>query len=238
MADGFRKIVMSLALVVFSAQGGFAQEEAPLPENDAAEASPAADTVVLTALEGYTGILWIRNEVYDEAPGDKGNDTLSGVLGITARIIVSGNLTFTPGILFYMENYEQVGSDGLSMPADMASAGHMTTLGLFLRIPFCFTFDLKPFRIEADVGPALWLRFPLWGPGEADRNDLFASFYKDGRFVYITGSGRLVYRIGETWHLTGGLQVYLPVANLWIQDDLPLTEGFGLALQIGIRKDL
>jgi hypothetical protein len=217
-------------------------QETTVPDNevDSEEVEPVASGSLLTleGIEGHTGMIWIRNEVYDEAPGDRGNDTLAGLLGLTAMIRINGNLNFSPAILFYMENYALAGSDGLSMPSDVASAGHLTTLGMFVRIPFLFSFNLKPFTIEADVGPAFWLRFPLWGPGESDRNDMFASFYKDGRFIYLTGAGRIVYRIGETWQLTGGVELFFPVANLWIQDDLPFSEGIGVSLHIGIRKEL
>lgn len=223
------------ALVVFILLGGlvlpgglFAQEEVPVE---------GGSRFSLENLEGHTGLLWIRNEVYDEAREDRGNDTLAGVLGFTAAVRVAGAVTVSPSALFYMENYGIGEQSGLAMPADMASAGHMTTLGLFLRIPVTFQFPLKPFTLEADFGPAFWLRFPLWGPGEADRAELFSAFYNAGRFLYLTAAARLVYRIGETWSLTGGFEFLLPVSRIWAGDGLPVSEGLGIGLHIGIRKD-
>ena len=178
--------------------------------------------------------IWVRNEIYDATPEDKGTDTLISGFGVGFPMTIIKNWTLWPGITLYMENYDYLENRGLSMPIDVASAEHLKTLCIFLDIPVGYRFDFQDFSIGIQGGPAFFLRFPMWGPGSDSRKDMAKSFYKGGRFIYFSvdfwGSMKLMDRL--TVYIRE--QTFFPLFNIWVRDDIPFFEGFSINASIGL----
>ncbi|MDC7231609.1 MAG: hypothetical protein PQJ58_00130 [Spirochaetales bacterium] len=185
-------------------------------------------------IDGEMGFLWKNNDGYDTEEGDSGPDTLTFIPGVSVFFSFNENWFFRPSLFYYNQTLEYLPDRGYTIPVDYSNINSLSVSSLFMQPAAGYRFILgERHFIGLQAAPALNFQIPLFGPGADDRGDMFKALIKE--FLYFTVGAWYYNPLTERFGFNFKLETGLPVYNLWLDNDLPFTDGLMVSFQVGIR---
>lgn len=190
---------------------------------------------------------WIYNGFTEDSDGEpvQGSDVspLRMTFGAGAEITLNEQHRLEPQLWVYMQEYAALREydktvptqiETGSVPADVAN-----TLGLAIAVPWLYTLPWPPlldWQFSVGAGLALIFRIPV---NEIDDSDGSAvgSYWIGGRFLYPHLNLVADYRFNDQYEIGAGLEWYLPVYNLWAQEETaPFLDETMLRFGLRLRR--
>ena len=121
------------------------------------------------------------------------------------------------------------------MPVDSMTADSSMVMAFLLDIPFGFQLNFKSFSLALSAGPAFNFRIPLWGDGDTQSSEMSSYFMEGGKFFNLSAGFFFFIPISDMTGMTLKGDTWLPMYNLWTDNDLPFSDGLMVTVSAGFR---
>ena len=185
--------------------------------------------------EVETGVTWIHNEAYEDGtPGNKDPDPILYKIGFAFPLYISDSFFIRPSLGIISNSWKFDTTSNWALPVD-AMWQDLMVMSLMLDVTAGYQLNFDSFSLGFFGGLAFDFKIPLWGEGEAVREDMTSYFYQELHFFNLNGGFFFVVPLSDLISLTIKGDTWVPIHNIWNSSGLPFSDGLMVSLSAGIR---
>ncbi len=186
-------------------------------------------------LEVESGVMWVHNEAYKNSnSNDKDPDPILYRVGVAFPIYINKTLFIRPSLTIISNYWDYRPENNWAMPVD-PMWGDLLVLSLLLDVSIGFQLNFKSFSLAFFAAPAFCFRIPAWGDDDTFRENMNAYLLGGAKFLNLSAGFFFLIPISEFIGLTIKTDTWLPIYNIWTDNDLPFSDGLMVSITAGLR---